>query len=94
MTSAENVLDTATHFSWFSDVGSAENLHHYKLSEKYQPYDGVGVSWGKKGQSLRSELCTRISMGFITSPLATTRIFVWGVEVILGDRKDEANPSY
>ena len=32
MTSVENFLDTATHYSWFVDVESAEMFHDYKLS--------------------------------------------------------------
>ena len=39
----ENVLDTATHSSWFGDVDDAEIFHHYKLSEKPQPYLGVDL---------------------------------------------------
>ena len=34
MPSAEKILDTATHTSWFGDVDSAEMFHNYKLSEK------------------------------------------------------------
>ena len=30
-------------------------------------------------------------MGILYSPFATTKIFAWGVEVIMGDRKDEKN---
>ena len=45
MLSVENVLDTATHSSWFGDVDSAEMFHNYKLSGKAQPYMGVDVSW-------------------------------------------------
>ena len=30
--SMENILDTATHSSWFGDVESSEMFHNYKLS--------------------------------------------------------------
>ena len=33
-------------------------------------------------------------MGLLSSPYATTRIFAWGMEVIIGDRKDEAISFY
>ena len=94
MTSAENVLDTATHSYWFGDVDSAETFHNYKLSEKAQPYAGVDVYWAKKGKALGWEKLTRMAMGILYSPFAKTRMFAWGMEVIMGDRKDEANPFY
>ena len=56
MTSVENILDTATHSSWFGDVDTAEMFHSYKLSDKAQPYAGVDVSWEEKGEALRWEL--------------------------------------
>ena len=33
-------------------------------------------------------------MGLLYSPFSTTRMFAWGMEVIMGDRKDETNPFY
>ena len=51
----ENILDTATHSSWFDDVQSAEMFHHYKLSYKAQPYVGVYFSLAEKGKALRWE---------------------------------------
>ena len=45
MPSAENVLDTSTHSSWFGDVKSSGMFHNYKLPEKVQPYTGVDVYW-------------------------------------------------
>ena len=33
-------------------------------------------------------------MGVLSYPFATTIIFAWGTEVIMGDRKNEANPFY
>ena len=45
MPSVENVLDTATHSSWFGNVDTAKMYHNYKLSEKAQPYAGVDVYW-------------------------------------------------
>ena len=90
MPSVENVLDTYTHSYWFGDVESAGIFHKYKLSEKAQPYAGVGVSWAEKGKTLRWELWTRMTMGLLSSPFATTRIFECGVEVIIGDQNDES----
>ena len=40
---------------------------------------------------MRWEIWTMVAMGLISSPFATTRIFAWGVEVIIGD---EANHFY
>ena len=33
-----------------------------------------------------------MDIGIIYSPFEATRMFVWGVEVIIGYHKDEANP--
>ena len=93
MPSAEIVLDTATRSSWFGDVDSAEMFHNYTLSEKAEPYAGVGFSLAKKGKALRWERCTRMVVG-LSSPFATTRIFAWVMEVIMGDRKYEVNLFY
>ena len=69
-------------------------FHNYKLSEKAQPYLVVDVSSAEKGKELSWERWTSIAMGIIYSPFATTRMFVWWVEVIIGDLKDESNPFY
>ena len=92
--SAENVLDTATHSYWSGDVDSSKMLHNYKLSEKAQTYAEVDVSWAEKVNSLSWERWTRMAMGFLYYPFATTRMIVLGVEVIMVDKKDEANPFY
>ena len=69
-------------------------FHNYKLSEKAQLYAGVDVSWAEKGKALRWELLTSMSMVLIYSPFETTRVFEWGVEVLICYQKDEANPFY
>ena len=56
MTSVEKFLYRATQYSWFGDVDTAEMFHHYKLSDKAQPYAGVDVSSEEKGEALRWEL--------------------------------------
>ena len=48
----KNVLDTATHSSWFSNVDTAEMFYNYKLPENAQPYAGVDVSWDKRGKAM------------------------------------------
>ena len=35
-----------------------------------------------------------MAVDILSSPFATTRIFAWGMEVIMGGRKDETNPFY
>ena len=90
----ENVLDTPNHSSWFGDVKSSVMFHNYKLPEKVQPYAGVDVSWAEKGKDPRWELWTRMAIRILSSTFETTRMFAWGVEVMMGDRKDEANPFY
>ena len=67
-------------------------LHNYKLSEKAQPYAGVDVSWDKKGKALRWELWNSMAVGIISSSFETTRMFAWGMELIMGDWKDDDNP--
>ena len=54
----------------------------------------MDVSWDEKGKTLRWELWTRMAMRILSSTFETTRMFAWGVEVMMGDRKDEANPFY
>ena len=81
----DNFLNTATQASWFGDVDSSEMLHKYKLSEKAQTYSGVDVSWTWKRKALRWERWTRMAMGLLSSPFATTRTFAWETEVIMGD---------
>ena len=53
MPSVEDVLDTATHSSWFGNMDSAEMFHNYKMSEKAQTYAGVDVYWANKWKALR-----------------------------------------
>ena len=60
-------------------------FHNYKLSEKSQPYAGVDVSWVEKDKSLRWELWTMMVMGMLFSQYTTTKMFAWGVKVIIGD---------
>ena len=93
MPSADNVLDTASHSSWFDNVDSAEMFHNYTLSEKAQPYAGVDFSLAEKIKALRWERWTRMAVG-ISSPFSTTRMFAWVIKFIMGDRKDKANPFY
>ena len=85
MPSVDDVLDTATHSSWFGDAYTAEIFHNYKLSEKDQPYAGVDVSWTKKGKALRREQWTRMAMGILSHLFSTKMMFVWGMEFIIGD---------
>ena len=54
----------------------AEMFHNYKMLESLQPYVGVNVSWSEKGNALHWEICTRMAMGLVSSPFATTRIFL------------------
>ena len=69
-------------------------FHNYKLAEKDQTYAGVDIYWAKKGKAMSWELWTRMAIGILYSPFATTSIFMWGMEVIIGDHKYEANPLY
>ena len=92
MTSIYYCLDKSTHYSWFGDVNYALMFHNYKLSEKSQPYAGVDVSWAKKGKVPRWEQWNRMTIGMFSSTLTTRSLFVWGVEVIIGDQKYKANP--
>ena len=81
-------LNAASHYSWFGDVDSSEMFHNYTLSEKAQPYVGVDFYWVEKGKALKWEEWTRMATGIFSSPFSTTRIFVWVMEVIMGDQKD------
>ena len=92
MPSVDNVLDVATHKSWFSDIDAGEMFLNYKMDQKIQPYAGVDVSWAEEGKSLRWERWSRMAMGLVSSPFATTRIFAWAMEIIKGDRFDPKNP--
>ena len=85
MTYVENILDTSNHSYWFGDVDTAEMFDTYKMSEKAQPYAGVDFYWTKKGKALMWEQWTSIAMGILSSPFATTMMFVWGMEVIISD---------
>ena len=92
MPSVDNVLDVATHSSWFSDIDAGEMFLNYKMDSRVQPYAGVDVSWSQAGKALRWERWNRMAMGLVSSPYATTRIFAWAMEIIKGDRFDPANP--
>ena len=92
MPTVDNVLDVATHKSWFSDIDAAEMFLNYKMDKRVQPYAGVDVSWAEKGKALRWERWSRMAMGLVSSPYATTRLFAWGMEVVKGNRMDQSNP--
>ena len=87
----DNVLDVATHLSWFGDIDAAEIFHNYKMLESMQPYAGVDVSWTKKGNKIRWEKWTRMAMDLVSSPFSNIRIFPWAIEVITGNRKNSLN---
>ena len=67
-------------------------FHNYILSEKAQTYAGVDVSVDEKVKALMRERWTRMAMGILSSQYAKTGMFAWGMEIIIGDRKYEANP--
>ena len=90
----ENILDVATNSSWFRDMDAAEMFHNYKMSEILQPYAGIDVSWAEKGNALHWEIWTRMAMGLVYLPFATTNIFYWAAEVITGDMKRSQNPFF
>ena len=52
MPSVDNVLDVATHSSWFRDIDVAEMFHNYNMLESLQPYAGFNVSWADMGYVL------------------------------------------
>ncbi len=50
MPTVTNVLDCATHSSWFGDVDAGEMFFNYPLDKDMRQYAGVDVSWSKKTQ--------------------------------------------
>ena len=91
MPSVDNVLGVATHSSWFGDMYAVDMFHNYKMLESLQLYAGIDVSLVEKGDALYWEIWTRMNMGLVSSPFATTRIFSWAMEVITGYRKRSSN---
>ncbi len=95
-----NVLDCATHSSWFGDVDAGEMFLNYPLDKDMRQYAGVDVSWSKKTQfdcgprESRWERWTRMAMGMLPSPWVTTRLFAWAMEIIKGDRTEVLNPFH
>ena len=86
MLTIDSILDVATHKSWFRNIDAAEMFLNYKMDKQVQPYAGVDVSWAEKGKALRWERWSRMAaMGLVSSPYATTRLFLWGMEIIKGD---------
>ena len=97
MPTIQNVLDCATHTSWFGDVDAGEMFLNYWLDPAIRPYAGVDVSWDTKGGGSggkRWERWTRMAMGMLPSPWVTTRLFAWAMEFMKGDRRDPANPFH
>ena len=92
----QNVLDCATHSSWFSDIDAGDMFLNYPLDVKIRPYAGIDVSWAHEGEDEVTiwERWTRMAMGLVSSPWVTIRLYAWAHEIIRGDRRDTANPFH
>ena len=49
MPTIQDVLDCATHTSWYGDVDAGEMFLNYWLDPAIRPYAGVNVSWDTSG---------------------------------------------
>ena len=98
MPTVQDVLDCATHTSWYGDVDAGEMFLNYWLDPAIRPYAGVDVSWDTSGGGSeggkRWERWTRMAMGMLPSPWVTTRLFAWAMEILKGDRRDPSNPFH
>ena len=45
MPTTHNVLDCATHVSWFGDVDSGEMFLNYPVYIGIRPFEGMDVTW-------------------------------------------------
>ena len=97
MPNVKNVLDCATHASWFGDVDAAEMFLNYMLDLRLRSYAGVDISWLNKSvnpSGMKWGMWNRMPMGLLPSPWTTIRQFAWAMEVIKGDRRDPKNPFH
>ena len=87
-----NVVDCATHASWFGDVDVGEMFLNFSLDIKMRRYCGVDISLMAEDGSKLWECWHRLAMGMRPSPWVTIRLLMWMMEVVVGDRREASNP--
>jgi hypothetical protein len=92
MPAVHNVLDCATHSSWFGDVDAGEMFFNFPLDLSIRPYCGVDLSWIDEGEKVTWESWHRMTMGMKPSPWVTCRLIGWMLEFVVGDKKEKGNP--
>ena len=92
MPTMTNVVDCAVHTSWFGDVDAGEMFLNFPLDLRMRKYCGVDISWMRKDGSQLWECWHRMAMGMKPSPWVTIRLLSWMMEIVVGDRKETANP--
>ena len=81
--------------SWLADLDLGEMFLNYFLDKKIRAFSGVDLSkFIDKCEKNRSdwERWARTFMGFTSSPYICCKFFGWTVDIIYGDRWDQANP--
>ena len=87
-----NVIDCATHTSWYGDLDDGEMFLNFPLDLRIRKYCGVDLTWMNEEGSTLWECWHRMVMGMRSSPWVTNRLLMWMMETVVGDRKEAKNP--
>ena len=87
-----NVIDCATHSSWYGDVDAGEMFLNFPLDIRMRKYCGIDLPWMNEDVSTLWECWHRMAMGMRPSPWVTFRLLMWMMEIVVGDRKEINNP--
>jgi hypothetical protein len=91
----DTVLANADASTYFGDIDLGEMFLNYFLDASLRPYAGVDVSGfsnTEKKQGRELMRWERALMGVKSSPFNCVRIYLFGEDVIKGDRKRKTNP--
>eukprot|EP00957_Ditylum_brightwellii_P013418 1013330-Ditylum_brightwellii.AAC.1 len=80
--------------TWLADIDISEMFHNYWLDKKVRPYAGVDLTiLGNEG-NLKRWRWARLMMGLTDSPFLSIKAFLWGEEIIHGNRHKKDNPLH
>eukprot|EP00957_Ditylum_brightwellii_P120378 9185056-Ditylum_brightwellii.AAC.1 len=93
METAARAIDIDT---WFADLDIDEMFHNYWLGRRACPYAGVDLFILREGDkaTLRRGQWSCLMMGLTPSPFLSFKSFLWGEEMIRGDRHQRENPLH
>ena len=90
--SIESLLMFTNLQTWLADMDLGEMFLNYYMDPRIRPYSGVDVTSIFQSKKKLWKRWERTFMGFRSSPYNAGKLFGWTIDLIHGNRLDEANP--